>query len=112
LAVSFLHCKNVTLVDHAVDAPLAKKWKARHGFSPTPYHTLVIEPLKAILRGQGGAGQGTGLAKAMHICRGHFADYREGRGLFGKYKQVVWIPSMVRGTKGKAAPPREMEIRV
>ena len=26
LAISFLHCKNVTLVDNVVDAPLAKKW--------------------------------------------------------------------------------------
>jgi hypothetical protein len=110
LAISFLHCKNVTLVDHQVDAPLAKKWRGRHGFNPTGYHTLVIEPLKEILRTAGRA-QEHGLAKAMHICRGHFADYRNGRGLFGKYKQVVWIPSMVRGTKGKAAP-REMEVRV
>lgn len=111
LAVSFLHCKNVVLEEHVVDAPLQKKWRARHGFDQTPYHTLVIEPLKAILRKEGRAHE-HGAVKAMHICRGHFADYREGRGLFGKYHGRYWMPSTVRGTKGKAAPPREMEVKV
>lgn len=111
LAISFLHCKNVTLENHKVDAPLVKKWRARHGFNPASYHTLVIEPLKEILRREGRAGE-HGLAKAMHICRGHFADYRNGRGLFGKYKQVVWMPMTVRGTKGEKAAPREIEIKV
>jgi hypothetical protein len=48
----------------------------------------------------------------MHICRGHFRDYREGKGLFGKYKQLVWTPMTVRGTRGKDAPAREIEIKV
>jgi hypothetical protein len=111
LTMSFLHCKNVAVVDNAVDKPLAKKWHAKTGVWPTPYKTLVIEPLKAILRHQGGA-EKSGLARAMHICRGHFKDYREGRGLFGKYHQLVWQPSILRGTKGKAAPPREIEVKI
>jgi hypothetical protein len=116
LAISFLHCKNVQLVDHAVDRKLAKRYRERHGgTAPTGYKTLVIEPLKAILRGEGRAHE-HGLAKAMHICCGHFKDYREGRGLFGKYKQLVWRPSVVRGTKrgtkGRGAPPREIEVKV
>jgi hypothetical protein len=112
LAISFLHCKNVQMVDHAVDPKLAKRYRERHpGAALTPHKTLIIEPLKAILRSEGRAHE-HGLAKAMHICRGHFKDYREGRGLFGKYHQLVWQPSLVRGTKGKAAPAREIEVRV
>jgi hypothetical protein len=110
LAISFLHCKNVTMVDHVVDAKLAKRCYERQGYKPTGYKTLVIEPLKAILRQEGRAHE-HGLAKAMHICRGHFRDYREGRGLFGKYHQLVWTPSVVRGTKGSAAP-REIKVKV
>jgi hypothetical protein len=37
----------------------------------------VIEPLRQILRTQGRAHE-HGIAKAMHICRGHLRDYREG----------------------------------
>lgn len=111
LAVSFMHCKNVKLIDNEQPKPLAKKYHARTGVWPAPWHTLEIEPLKQILRTQGRSDE-TGLAKAMHICRGHFRDYRQGAGLFGKYKQLVWTPSTVRGTVGKAAPPREIRIKV
>jgi hypothetical protein len=111
LAISFLHCKNVTVEAQVMPAPLAKKFRARHpGVQPAKYSTLVIEPLKAILRTQGRSRE-VGLAKAMHICRGHFADYRQGRGLFGKYHGRFWWPSTVRGTKGKAAP-REIEVKL
>jgi hypothetical protein len=111
LAVSFLHCKNVTLIDNKPDAPLAKKYNARHGVRPCTFKTLVIEPLKKILRTEGRAGE-VGVQKALHICRGHFRDYREGRGLFGKYHQLVWMPSIVRGSKGEKAPPREIEVKI
>jgi len=111
LAVSFLHCKNVRLEDNRAPKPLVKKYRERHGVEPCAYKTLVIEPLKQILRTEGRSGE-VGIAKAMHICRGHFRDYREGRGLFGKYHQLVWTPAMVRGTKGKQAPPREIEVKV
>jgi hypothetical protein len=111
LAVSFLHCKNVTLIDNKPDAPLAKKYKLRHGIAPCSWKTLVIEPLKSILRNEGRSGE-VGVQKALHICRGHFRDYREGRGLFGKYHQLVWMPSIVRGSKGEKAPPREIEIKI
>ena len=111
LAISFLHCQNVALVDNPVPAKLAKRYRERHGITPTAYKTLTIEPLKAILRKEGRSDQ-VGMQKALHICRGHFRDYREGRGLFGKYHKLVWTPSVVRGTKGKAAPPREIEVKL
>jgi hypothetical protein len=110
LAVSFLHCRNVRIEEHPVDQKLVKRTRERYGITPASYKTLVIEPLKQILKGEGRSGE-VGLAKAMHICRGHFRDYREGRGLFGKYHQLVWTPATVRGTKGKAGP-REVEIKV
>ncbi len=35
--------------------------------------------------------EGTGgLKRALHIMRGHFKDYREGRGLFGKVHGMWW----------------------
>jgi hypothetical protein len=112
LAVSFLHCKNVKMVENSVPPKLQKRYGERHqGHRLAGYKTLVIEPLKQILRSQGGSGQ-VGLAKAMHICRGHFRDYREGKGLFGKYHQLVWTPAIIRGTKGKEAPPREIEVKL
>jgi hypothetical protein len=111
LAVCFLHCKNVKLVDNEVPAKLAKSVERKHGYKPTGFRTLIIEPLKQILRHEGKSDQ-HGLPKAMHICRGHFKDYREGKGLFGRYHMLVWHDAVVRGTKGREAPPREIEVKV
>jgi hypothetical protein len=112
LTISFLHCKNVTVNENVVPKPLAKKYEARTGVKPSGYKTLVIEPLKTILRNQGRSDT-VGLAKAMHICRGHFKDYRQGKGLFGKYHQLVWHPSVVRGTgAADEKPERTIEVKV
>ena len=115
LAVCFLHCKNVTLTDNRPEEPQRLKHLRKFGVNPAPYKTLVIEPMKQVLRTEGRAGE-VGVQKALHICRGHFRDYREGRGLFGKYKVQVWMPSIVRGTKGaggrEEAPPREIEVKI
>lgn len=112
LAVSFMHCKNVKIQDERVDKPLAKKYHAKTGLWPTKYKTLVIEPLKEILRTQGKSEE-TGIKHALHICRGHFADYTEGKGLFGKYHGRFWMPAHVKGTKKDTpAPPREIAIKV
>src|SRR5215467_9061314 len=94
LAISFMHCKNVTVLDESVPKPLAKKYHARTGNWPVRYKTLVIEPLRQILRREGQS-EKLGLKRALHICRGHFRDYRQGKGLFGKLHQLVWAPATV-----------------
>ena len=111
LAISFMHCKNVILTTECVDKKLAKRYQERHGMQPVKFHTLVIEPLKQILRKEGKSEQ-TGLHKALHICRGHFRDYREGKGLFGKHNVLVWQDSIVRGTIEKDIPRREIEFKL
>jgi hypothetical protein len=112
LTISFLHCKNVKTEDHVVPAKLAKRRAERHG-GPRPmrYKTLVIEPLKQTLRRVGGSDK-HGIAKAMHICRGQFWDYREGPGLFGKLNILCWHEAHVRGTKGKRPAPRELKVKL
>ena len=109
LAISFLHCKNVTMVHHAVDKPLAKKWAARHGgMRPTAYKTGDRAAQgRASQRGpraRARAGEG-----ASHLP-GAFLRLRRGAAYLGNIGKF-WIPSTVRGTKGKAAP-REIEVKV
>jgi hypothetical protein len=36
---------------------------------------------------------------ALHTRRGHFADYRDGNGLFGKHKVKVWVPGCTVGSQ-------------
>lgn len=100
LALSFLHCKNIRTEATTPPAALSKARTRRHGAPPLrPYKTLVIEPLKRILHTEGRAGS-VGLAKALHICRGHFKDYTE-HGLFGRYHGVYWWEDRVKETTEK-----------
>lgn len=97
LAISFMHCKNVTLKKQAIPKGLVKKAQKKHGYTPVRYHVLDIEPMKKVLRYEGNA-EKTGLKMALHICRGHFKDYSKGSGLFGKYQGLYWWDSHVRGS--------------
>lgn len=60
------------------------------------YQIIDIGPVTRLLETKGHIRQ-TGLRRALHICRGHFADYRSGAGLFGKHKQLVFVPDHTRG---------------
>ena len=97
-AISLLHCKNTTVQIQEVPERLQKA-RQRRGRPPLfRYHVLEIEPMRRILRSEGRSHE-TGLRRAMHICRGHFKDYRE-RGLFGKetHKGIYWWDMHVRGS--------------
>jgi hypothetical protein len=48
----------------------------------------------------------------LHYRRVHPQGGAQDRSLFGKYHQLVWQPSIIRGTQGNQAPAREIEVRV
>jgi hypothetical protein len=90
LAISFMHCKNVV-----IETNQPKRGRHNRNMPKITYKTLVIEPMKTVLKNEGGIEQ-VGLKKALHICRGHFKDFRE-KGLFGRYHDIFWWESQVRG---------------
>lgn len=92
LAISFLHCKNVTIDPRGVGLNRGKRVRHEPNFR---YHVLVIEPMKKILKTEGRSDE-VGLKRALHICRGHFKDFRE-TGLFGKFRDIYWWNPQVRG---------------
>lgn len=94
LASCFLHCKNVDLVSVEPDKKLAKRTFERYGIPMHTFKVLTIDPMVKRLRGH--MATGLSLQRSMHICRGHFRDYRE-RGLFGKLKGRYWFPQHIRG---------------
>ena len=95
LAVAFMHCKNVRHVEREPSG-----WEARaarkRGKPFVKFYTLEIDPMKETLRREGNV-ETVGLAKALHICRGHFKDYRQS-GLFGKIKGIFWWGPALRGS--------------
>lgn len=109
LAISFMHCKNTRLLSHLPPPKLSKKWEAKSGHPLCRYEILDILPVRAILEREGKIST-TGLKKALHICRGHFKDYRA-HGLFGKQKGLFWWDQHVRGTLDAGVVVKDYRVR-
>ncbi len=111
LAASFLHCRNVSTEEHVPQPKLNKAYRKRHGRPLVRYKTLTIEPMKRILRKEGHV-EVNGLSKALHICRGHFKDYRASAGLFGKHKGLFWWDMQARGALDQGAVVKDYAIKL
>lgn len=112
LALSFMHCRNVQVVQETPPPKLSKKHERKTGRPLLRYRVLQIDHMKEVLEKEGGASK-TGLKRALHICRGHFAHYGEaGKGLlFGKYAGTVWVPMHTRGTKEKGVVIKDYDVK-
>lgn len=97
LALCFMNCKNVTTTEHMPAPKVQHKRLINHKPSLAKYYTLEIDPMKKVLKSEGRVDE-VGLQRALHICRGHFKDYSNGKGLFGKYKGLYWWDDTVRGS--------------
>lgn len=109
-ALSLLHCKNVARVEHAPDAALQRARQRRNKPPLTKFYTLEIEPMKQVLKKEGGI-ESNGLKKALHICRGHFATYSPDRPLFGRVAGKFWIPAHARGSKSAGEAVKDYAIK-
>jgi hypothetical protein len=110
LAISFCHCKNVSIrAAGEVPEKLAKRQRERGRLPGLAYKVLEIGGIKTAL-GRARAEHATGLRRALHICRGHFALYAE-NGLFGKYRGRFWIPQHLRGEIEQGAVEKVYDVR-
>jgi hypothetical protein len=98
-STSLMTCKNVRVEERKPSDKIKKKC-AKIGTSAMTYRTIIIDSLrKSIATGEHGGGNS--VTTALRIAGGHFKDYREGKGLFGKLHGRFWWDSYVK-TNGKA----------
>ncbi|MBE3599142.1 MAG: hypothetical protein IMX02_10260 [Limnochordaceae bacterium] len=93
LTVSFANCKNV-VIRKAPEAPRrtsGKRPKDRRMLFT--FRVLEIRPVRELPERQGRV-RTVGIRRALHIVRGHFRDYRQGPGLFGKHNGFTGLTSM------------------
>lgn len=110
LGLSFLHCKNVQRVRVEGSVKLNKA-RLRRGKKPlATYYTLEIDPMKKVLREEGQIAT-QGLKRALHITRGHFADYTAGKGLFGKVHGTFWVPQHVKGSASHGIVEKDYAVK-
>lgn len=110
MAIAFMHCKNVVRTDATETEGPPDKWLRRMKQPALRYHVLEIDPMKEVLRKEGGA-EATGIKKALHICRGHFATYTEEKPLFGNFVGTVWKSAHVRGAIERGAVVKDYSIK-
>lgn len=104
-SISLMHCKNVR-VDEAPALPekVIKK-RLKRGKPVVQYKTIFIDSIKRQSSVNGSGGE-TGLLKAIDIMRGHFKDYSQGRGLFGRLHGRYWW-----NERASAESKRDYKIR-
>jgi hypothetical protein len=90
---------------------VSRKHLKQYGIPQTRFHTVVIDPMKKILRTEGQS-ERLGLKRALSICRGHFADYTHGGGLFGKHHGVYWIPQHVKGAAEAGTVVKDYAVKL
>jgi len=109
-ALALLNCKNVSTETTPFARGSKNKRKRRGPLAKAVYHTLVLTlPGKAQTRI--GAGTHSESERAFHMVRGHFADYRDGAGLFGRVHGVFWVPAHARGSKDAGVVNKDYSIK-
>jgi hypothetical protein len=106
LAISFMNCKNTVRVERSQRPPRIKGHNSRA--PAVKFYTLEIEPMKRVLESEGDV-EHNGISNALHICRGHFKDYRE-RGLFGRQRGLYWWNAQVRGSAERGIVVKDYSV--
>lgn len=97
VGISIANCRNAERVEMEPPERLNRRHLERKGRPLFRYYVLNIAPVRKILEQEGGLGENS-LGVALHLCRGHFKDFREGGGLFGRHKGLYWWDAAVRGS--------------
>jgi hypothetical protein len=110
MGISFLHCKNIVIRSTEPSIKLQHA-RVRKGKLPLfTFKTLEIKPMTKILREEGES-ETKGLARALHICRGHFKDFQQGPGLGrGHAHGLYWWDSQVRGNREVGAVIKDYKV--
>ena len=95
-AISLLHCKNVDLEEAQFPRSTMRRAKQRE-VPDVVFKQLHVRPMGAPATEHKPSSADTYQKKRLHICRGHFKDYRKGAGLFGRYPGLYWWAQQLRG---------------
>lgn len=106
-----MNCKNAKL--QAMHAPSCiRKRKAERG-GGIVWKTIAIEQV-AKAKQVTASSQEQPIEVRSHTVRGHYADYRDGKGLFGNpnLRCVFWIPEHSRGNADVGAVVKDYRVKV
>lgn len=110
-ALQLMHCKNVTTSDVNVPDRVREK-RIRRGVPDVRYKILNIEAMRSAIRySSGDNGQSRHASLGLHFVRGHFKDFSQGKGLFGKYKGLYWWADRVAGDHSNGIIDKDYRVK-
>jgi len=107
-SISLMNCKNVSLIEPNESKKLADK-RERKSKPAYRYHVLKVNPMSSHNKTDNLHQPRSEPYQSLHICRGHFKDYRE-KGLFGKYQGIYWWDSHLRGDMSMGIVDKDYEL--
>jgi hypothetical protein len=109
MALSFMHCKNVSLDPIAPPEKLSRGHLKRYGRPLVSYGELRIDPIRKVLERQR-EGVGGSLRKALHLCRGHFKTFTNDAPLLGRATGTYWWAPHMRGAESAGVALRDYRV--
>ena len=110
-AIGFMHCHGVT---HKLLPDMPAKWvqqaRRRDGHPTLRYNVIDIEPMQRVVKAVSRQ-HGVSQERALHLCRGHFKDYRKS-GLFGKIKGIFWWDEHARGDAENGVVVSDYNVKI
>ena len=108
LAISFMHCNNVSVVEQIPPPRLSRAHERRGHPALVTYKTIVIDGAPQTQR-VALQQEPAGIEQPLSIYRGHFKDYRE-CGLFGRNKGLYWWNAHLRGSVEHGVVIRDYDV--
>ena len=111
--LQFMNCRNVEVVNHVPTRQQRRQAERERRTPPLTYKTLVIHPIgkRYQISCQGRLDAENGVNAPLHICRGHFKDYRSGNGLGRWHRHGIWWWSpQVRGSAEHGRIEKDYDI--
>ena len=104
-----LGCRNISV--KTFETTPRVYYEEHHRHKLPRYHVIDIEPMRQKFRDANGGKDGISLAKALHICRGHFKNFDD-KPLFGKLTGTYWWQPHVRGTAEAGIVEKDYRIKL
>lgn len=108
----FMHSKNVELIEETPPPKLSKSHKKKYGNPLVSYKVLKVHSMrKEREREVIESDDNRKGINRLHIARGHFKDYRDGTGLFGKHQDIYWWDQHVRGNAKRGVIVKDYDVQ-
>ena len=111
--LAFMNTRNTVLIDNPPPAKLSKRHEKKYGVPLVTYKTLKVLPMRKVNQNdyETDDASDASIPKSLHIARGHFKDYRNGPGLFGKFQDIFWWDAHVRGNAEKGVVVKDYDVQ-